>query len=212
MNSTEPMPHAEASELLPWLANGTLAGAERDRVDAHAQACVICRRDLEELGRLAAAISREATATPVPAPDMRRINARIDARLENESGAARLFGTVRSWLQSPWRVAVAAQSIAIVVLVAVLAWPGPERAGFTTLATPESLPPGHYVRVVFDPALDEAAVSAIVESLGLTLVAGPSERGVATLATPAPAGTVLLSELLEQPGVLFAQPIARGDP
>lgn len=212
MNSVDPMPHNEAAELLPWLANGTLEGTERERVDAHAQACVMCRRDLEELGRLAAAIGREAAAAPLPALDMRRINARIDEQLEKEQGATRLLGAVQSFLRSPWRVAVAAQSVAIIVLVVVLAWPEPERAGFTTLATPESLPAGHYVRVVFDPALDDAAVSAIVESVGLTLVAGPSERGVATLGATAPAGTGLLNDLLEHPGVLFAQPIARDDP
>jgi hypothetical protein len=32
---TGPDPHAETRNLLPWLANGTLAGAELQRVQTH---------------------------------------------------------------------------------------------------------------------------------------------------------------------------------
>ncbi|HHQ42366.1 MAG TPA: zf-HC2 domain-containing protein, partial [Chromatiales bacterium] len=36
-------------ELLPWLANGTLEGEERERVQRHVEGCARCRAELEFL-------------------------------------------------------------------------------------------------------------------------------------------------------------------
>ncbi len=42
------MTFEHATELLPWLLNGTLAAAERDEVWHHLETCERCRRDLAE--------------------------------------------------------------------------------------------------------------------------------------------------------------------
>lgn len=42
------MTFEHATELLPWLLNGTLAAAERDEVWHHLETCERCRRDLTE--------------------------------------------------------------------------------------------------------------------------------------------------------------------
>lgn len=42
------MTFEHATELLPWLLNGTLAAAERDEVWNHLETCERCRRDLAE--------------------------------------------------------------------------------------------------------------------------------------------------------------------
>ena len=44
METVKPAQHPD--ELLPWLANGTLAGAERQEVEAHVATCERCRREL----------------------------------------------------------------------------------------------------------------------------------------------------------------------
>lgn len=55
--------HQESQDLLPWLANGTLAGTELERVQAHLQGCAQCRADLAALHTLRA-------AAPAAAPDL----------------------------------------------------------------------------------------------------------------------------------------------
>lgn len=216
MSSASPMAHDEARELLPWLVNGTLRETERDRVREHAASCVICRSELEELERLQSALRQAETAQPVPPPDMRRINARIDAQLEQERGRERIAAAISAFLRSPWRIAFVAQSIALASLLAILLWPPPDSAQFTTLTEPDSLPAGAYIRVVFDPGLGSADIAAIADSHSLEIVKGPSERGVATLGHRSTAGTPgrnrTLDRLREQPGVLFAEPVRSAEP
>ncbi|MDH3553051.1 MAG: hypothetical protein OER22_10600, partial [Gammaproteobacteria bacterium] len=67
MNKHEPMSHEQASELLPWLVNDSLAEGERDLVHEHATSCVICRRELHELENLRDSISDVSAATAIPA-------------------------------------------------------------------------------------------------------------------------------------------------
>ena len=145
----EPLPHDQASELLPWLANGTLDAGERDAVRAHARNCVHCRRELDDLQALAAAIA-PADAEYLPVPDMRRINARIDAELERERRGPALLGAVKRFAGSPWRLAFAVQTVVVIALAAVLLRPPAPEPGYTTISNPPSLPAGDYLRVVFD--------------------------------------------------------------
>ncbi len=216
MKRDEGMPHAQAQELLPWLVNDTLAADERRLVDAHARSCVVCRRDLVELERLRESFSESADPAGVPAPDMRRINARIDALVERDGRFGQLVAGLRDSLARPWRLAFAAQSLLLVALLTVLLWPQPATDEYTTLTTPQALPAGDYLRVVFDPDLDAAATARLIDGLALAIVEGPSERGVALLRITPPAGgedaDALAARLLGRPGVLFAQPVATAEP
>lgn len=215
MSRSESMTHEQARELLPWLVNDSLEAEERELVGEHAKSCVICRRELAELERLQVSIAVAADSAAVPAPDMRHINARIDALIEKENRSLVLMSRIRDFVSSPWRAAFAAQSAVLVALATVLLWPQPERPDFITLTTPQDRPDGHYIRVVFDPSIDAVRFTALLEELQLTIVDGPSERGVATLRV-APAVSVadrdeLVSDLLVDPGVLFAEPVRARD-
>ena len=216
MNSSNPISHDEARELLPWLVNGSLRESERERVREHAGSCVICRREVEELQQIDVSVRQATDGVPIPAPDMRRINARIDALVERQAGRERLLVACRDFVRRPWRMAFVAQSIALVALIALLLWPQADAPEYTTLTNPEALPAGEYIRVVFDPDLDADAVAAIADKYVLDLVSGPSVRGVATLRyadTDAAASTLATVEaLLHESGVLFAQPLQAGEP
>jgi len=212
VNNDDVMAHDEARELLPWLVNDSLAAGERERVREHASSCVICRRELDDLRQVQSSIRHEADAVGIPEPDMRHINARIDALMERERWGTRLLTTLRESLGSPQRIAFAAQSALVVVLLAIILRPEPEPAQFTTLTTPETLPAGEYIRVVFDPALPAVDIDQLLEPMDLELVSGPSERGVATLriapGSSNPERATLINRLLDDPRVLFAQQIA----
>ena len=214
MNRHEPMSHEQASELLPWLVNQSLAEGERDLVHAHATSCVICRRELHELENLRDSISDVSAATAIPAPDMRRINARIDALIEKKNQGQLLLANVRDFFRSPWRFAFAAQTALVVVLATALLWPQADEPEFTTLTDPQNLPEGRYVRVVFEPALPASELSSLLDAMNLTIVDGPSDRGVYTLRLSATLSAAdrdaIVTDLSANDDVVFAQPVPSG--
>jgi len=205
------MTHDEAIELLPWLVNDSLEPDEREVVQGHATSCVICRRELDELRALHEAIDSTAAVMETPAPDMRRINARIDEQLERESQPSGMTPLLQSLFGSPWRVAFAAQSVALLAVTVLWLLPGNTPPEYQTLTSTAALPEGHYVRVVFDPTLDEATVNALLETTGLAVAAGPSERGVVTLrfndSTPDERRDAIVAQMRDDVRVLFAEPV-----
>lgn len=211
MTAREMMSHDKAAELLPWLVNHSLAAGERDAVREHATSCVICRRELTQLETLRAAIVSEVRPDGVSAPDMRRINVRIDAMLDRETAGSMLLARLREWFDNPWRVAFAAQTALLIALIAF--WPLQQisEPEFTTLTEPQALPDGHYVRIVFDPTLDAARIAALLEGTGLSVASGPSPRGVYTLrfteGTATADRAAMVTALHAEPGVLFVQAV-----
>ena len=213
----EPLSHEAAIELLPWLANGTLAAGERGPVRAHAQSCVICRRELEILEAFARPAAREARGFDAPTPDMRRINARIDAALERERRGSVLAAGFRRWAANPWRVAFVLQSLVVLALAAAWLPQVVEQPVYRTLTAPTFPGDGHYLRVVFDPGLPAAGIDERLSAHGLTQENGPSARGVYTLrfdeAADASERDAALAALRADQAVLFVQPVgAEGAP
>ena len=206
------MTHEEAIELLPWLANGTLADGQHGTVRSHAQSCVICRRELEELETFAHAVARADDGAGLPPPDMRRINARIDAALARERRGSALAVGFRRWAANPWRFAFAVQSLVVLAFAAAWMLPSAEEpAAYRTLSDPVQVGDGHYLRVVFDPALTEAGIDERLTAHGLALADGPSARGVYTLrfddAFGAAERDTALAALRADDQVLFAQTV-----
>jgi len=212
----EAMPHDQAIELLPWLVNDSLDAEERRMVADHATSCVICRRELGELQALQSLMHDPAAESLAPAPDMRRINARIDAQLAREAKGSALLSSLRGLLASPFRVAFAAQTVALVVVAAAWLLPRAESPEFETMTSAEQLPAGHYLRVVFDPTIESTTIERLLDESHLAVVAGPSERGVYTLQfandlSPQERSTVI-DGFGSDARVLFAQPVEGGGP
>ena len=81
------------------------------------------------------------------------------------------------------------------------------------MTSAEELPAGHYLRVVFDPTLDDVAIAGIVETNGLSVFTGPTDRGVITLrfgdALAADERDSALASMRGDARVLFAEPVRR---
>lgn len=213
MSTYDVMSHEESIELLPWFVNGSLSASERGAVEAHAESCIVCRRELAELEALQESI--QAPAFAVPAPDMRRINARIDAQLEREAWGRNVIAALREFFASPWRAAFAAQSLALVAVAALWVQSNTDEPQFRTLTSTEALPAGNYLRVVFDPNLEAETIDALLSDAGLGVASGPTERGVLTLrfadaATEADRAAAS-DALRNDPRVLFLQPVSGGN-
>lgn len=214
MNAHKSLPHEQAMELLPWLINDSLISDERAAVLSHAQSCVICRREMNELESLRDSVKHLSSPVPIPVPDMRNINAQIDIFIDRQNLGRRWLSRITEFFASPWRVAYAVQTVLLVVLGAALLWPETQDAEFTTLTQSQDLADGHYVRVVFSPDLTNANLKTLLDGLGLAIVDGPSDRGVYTLATENSMAVdgrdAALAGLMKKPDVLFAQPVNQG--
>jgi hypothetical protein len=94
-------------ELLPWLANGTLAGAERQSVEAHVATCARCRRELAWFETLRSSVAELENAQP-----------------PGEFGLNRLLRDIRRQPQQAerrrWLAPALAASLAVVALQGVL--------------------------------------------------------------------------------------------
>ncbi len=211
MIARESLLHEHAMEMLPWLINDSLLSDERAAVLDHAQSCVMCRREMKSLEDLRDSINCLSSPLPIPEPDMRNINARIDKLINRQNWARRSMSWIREFFASPWRAAYVAQSVLLVVLAAALLWPETRDTDYTMLTQASDLADGYYVRVVFSPDLTNANLKELLDELKLRIVAGPSDRGVYTLATEnsfvITERDAALASLSKNRSVLFAQPV-----
>jgi hypothetical protein len=151
--------------------------------------------------------------------------ARIDAAATASAVTGRWWATLRQCLRRAVahlvtmprfaRLALAVESVAIVVLLGVVVWqaqPGPG-ALYHTLSQPESRPQQASVTIhlVFAEDLRESELRALLSRIGGTIVSGPSSVGVYTIAVPRASATPaaiadLLRVLRAHPQVRLAEP------
>ena len=82
---------------------------------------------------------------------------------------------------------------------------------YRTLSSPDTPLPGGQIRAVFSPDLRLAELQSLLSTSKLSVVGGPTEAGVYTLALEDTSGTVdgALARLRANASVRFAEPIAR---
>lgn len=215
--------HQEAQELLPWLANGRLAGPELERVQRHLRECAGCRAELAALHTLRAAGQEES-----PAIDAERALARLLPRLDAPvdappAPAAPAAGTaslrpVRDWRarlaanDARWlRVAAGLQCCVIAVLAALLLAPSsgadpradPGAGDYRVLGA-EPAQEGQLI-VTFRPDTPEHELRRIVGASGAHLAGGPTATGAWLLAGDAP--MEVARRLRAEPAVTLAEPL-----
>jgi hypothetical protein len=202
--------HHDAQSLLPWLANGTLAGTELARVQAHVHSCSTCRADLALLHTV-----RAAGAEPQPGLDADRALARLLPQLDEAPPAGRWRGwraaNDRNWLK--W--VGAAQCCVIVMLAALLlraspSVPPPVSDNYRLLGAAPAVQ--GTVIVAFRPDTPEREVRRIVATSGARVVGGPTATGAWVLGSGEAPATVA-ARLHAEPAVTLAEPlVADGRP
>ena len=198
---TEPpvLPHSRAFELLPWFVNGTLSGAERDGVEAHVRACIVCRRELKEQQRLYGAVRARRTADGSAEAGFDRLDRAIDAAAPAPRAWSRRYASA-----APFAIAAAAG----VAVLAILLWftPLPEVADgeYSTLATQPSSDV-LLLDVVFAEDATAAQMQQLLDDIGGEIVAGPSKLGRYSVRVADGARlTDVLGTLAADPRVRFA--------
>lgn len=201
--------HLDAQDALPWLANGTLAGAELERVQAHVATCAQCRADLALLRTVHAA---------GPGPDLdfdpdralARLMPQLDAPpVQAKTGLLqrwrdRAAANDRTWL----RAAVAFQFGAIAVLAALLARPSGQPDSPASYRVLGAAGANGMARVVvtFRPDTPEAELRRIVRASGARIVGGPTLTDAWLVGADGRLDPVL-ARLRAEPAVTLAEPL-----
>jgi len=203
--------HREAQDLLPWLANGRLDGAELQRVQAHLATCATCRADLDTLCTL-----QDVADLPPPGLDVDKAFARLLPQLDAVTPAdaapvipgwrTRLAANDGRWL----RTAVGLQFCAIVVLGALLLRP----SGDTQMAAQDAtyrvlgadVGADSIVAVTFKPDTPEHELRRIVTASGAHIVGGPTITGAWMLGS-AQAPADVAARLRAESAVTLAEPL-----
>jgi hypothetical protein len=165
MMSMEPTNTAQhPDELLPWLANRTLDGAERLEVEAHVATCERCRRELAYLESLRSGV---AEMENVQAP--------------GEFGLNRLLRDIRRQPQLAerrrWLAPALAAALAVIVLQGVMLaqlWTRP--ANIAPLG--RAMPDADVMQIRFDPRATEADIRNALQAVGASLIDGPGALGI----------------------------------
>jgi hypothetical protein len=188
-------------ELLPWHENDTLEGAEKEAVRALLASDLESNRQARELRVLHGAVADEPIMATNMAMNLRRLYARLDPPVPR---------------RQRWFVPV---SMAAAALLTVAGGFGLFKAGeraerFHTLTSPpaESLPvPANSVllRVDVVAGVDAAQLTQIAGVAGVSVLQGPSERGVALIAVPRADAESVASRLSSDPHLRFVAQVPR---
>ncbi|HVO47564.1 MAG TPA: zf-HC2 domain-containing protein [Steroidobacteraceae bacterium] len=71
--------HDEVWLLLPWLANGRLGAADRERAEDHVRHCAACKQELAQQELMCSAFAEPDRVIYAPGPSFRKLMERIDA-------------------------------------------------------------------------------------------------------------------------------------
>jgi anti-sigma factor RsiW len=209
MNPSVDARHLDAQNALPWLANGTLAGGELERVQAHVETCAQCRADLALL-RTVHAAGPGADLDVDPARALARLMPQLDeAPAQEQPGLLqrwrnRMAANDRSWL----RAAVALQFCAIAVLAALLARPSGQPDSPDNYRALGAAGANGMARVVvtFRPDTPEAELRRIVRASGARIVGGPTVTDAWLVGADGRLDPVL-ARLRAEPAVTLAEPL-----
>jgi len=176
--------HDEIWLLLPWLANGRLAGAQRAQAEEHLRECAACAREMRSQQQLCELLTTPERVTYAPGPSLRKLMERIDGSAPAPVRAGRPAARPRpayAGLAAAWRppgLAWAATFVLTVALGTLVAttyrWSQPLYATVTSTAraTPDVL------HIAFDRSLPVGEVEELLRSAGARVVEGPGTTGI----------------------------------
>ena len=219
--------HARASELLVWMVNGRIEPADSRWLSEHLDGCASCRRELGVERRVRDAVAREPTVEFAPQASFNRLWERIEGERDmaapdapDAGGAAQEVSPesaprAQRWQKRAWLpVAMAAQAAVILLLCGVL-WQRSTAPAYRTVtdSAPGPVATGDVIKAIFSDDVRLADVKEILASTELSVVSGPSEAGVYTLAArdahARPVTPEAAARLRADPRVRFAELGAR---
>ena len=230
--------HEEVWLLLPWLANGRLAAAEREMAEEHVRRCADCERELEVQHLMCSAFTEPDRVTYAPGPSLRKLMDRIDSDSnaveperrkapapERPATGPRIGGSLAARLGhvSLWRPPGLAWAASFLLLfgitgmmVTAYRWSEP---AYRTHTDASAVTP-NVLHIALDRSIPIGEVEELLRTGGARIVEGPGNTGILGVT---PVGVVsgqtsassanrqlraLSARLRADPRVLWVQPLA----
>lgn len=200
----DPQEHHDVSALLPWYVNDSIDEVQRRRVDAHLEHCAICREDLARDMRVFQGMNVESPIQYMPTASLKRLQARLDGVSAGEGLALNDGDAVsngeavnhgrngagnRGWRRGAWLGLMAASVAVIAVALGLLATDrlihfrvGSSAPNYYTVTDSSPRAPEVVIRAVFAPTITLVELQAMLDEAQLSIVSGPTEAGVYSLA------------------------------
>lgn len=182
--------HADAWLMLPWLANGRLAGAERLRVEEHVRGCALCAREVALQRRLCEVLTEPERVTYAPGPSFRKLMDRIDgraARRPPEPRAARLRRFVATGAAA-WRPPGLAWAASVLLAIGFLGfgaittyrWAQPRYVTYTAEPRPgpAAATSTAVLHIAFIPSISIGEMGDALNRAGARIIEGPDTTGI----------------------------------
>jgi hypothetical protein len=211
------MTHDDAWHVLPFYVNGTLRGQARANVEAHLAACTECRAELVTQTQVRDTILHEDVRQESAQSSFDQLWERIHedeavAGARTAKAAPAMPRATASHAMKWLVAAVIVEGIGLATLSA-MTWSQnlSEAPVYRTLSTQQAPLSGRRIRAVFSPELKLVDLQNLLSSSRLSVVGGPTEAGVYTLALEDANASVdgALAHLRDSAWVRFAEPIAR---
>jgi hypothetical protein len=195
MNNPHPptADHRDIWELLPWHVNGRLSEPDRRRVEAHLQACGVCRDEYVAQRQIYQVIAADAAVEQIPTAGLNKLRQRIEkAEVADAAHSPPQRSRPAAWRRQPRAAAIAASLAALTAAVgipAVLhlqAQRHAEASAYYTVTAAAAPHAGAVIRAVFAPTLTLSALQSLLDDAHLRIVSGPTEAGVYSLAQTQP--------------------------
>ena len=221
--------HEEAWLSLPWLANGRLSQAERDKIEPHVRQCPTCTEELAFQRLICSALTEPDRVTYAPGPSFRKLMDRIDGtapqpqrtRERNKAPVPASRGNISLW--RPPGLAWAASFVLVLGLGGILTTVYRSSEPLYVTHTDAARVTPNVLHIAFDRSLTVGEAEEALRSTGARIVEGPDSTGVfgirpvatgagsATSTRDSHAMRVLSARLRADPRVRWVEPIAMGD-
>jgi len=179
--------HEAAWRALPWLANGRISQAERDKIEPHVQTCHACREELAFQRLLCNTLTQPDRVTYAPGPSFRKLMDRIDGtpqprktRERNNTVVgppiARKFSKVSLW--RPPGLAWAASFVLAIALGGIVTTAYRSSLPLYTTHTDTAVGTSSVLHIAFDRSVTIGAAEEVLRSTGARIVEGPDSTGI----------------------------------
>jgi hypothetical protein len=187
--------HQELSQLLPWFVNKTLQGTELKAVENHLAVCLMCKRELNQLQKLAQAVTQDGALDSAEKASFARLKMRLHG-VEELSPTQQATGSsnVRQFskpdtkvrISTAWMRPALAMAAAVLLLVTLVMPLSVEKLGndFRTLSDGQIekvSANANEIRVVFAENIDQQQKDTILERVHGQIIDDPTAQGVYTV-------------------------------
>lgn len=219
--------HQELSQLLPWYVNKSLQGTELKAIETHLSVCLVCKRELIQLQKLAQAVIQEGSLDSAEQASFSRLKMRLhghqhvqpEQRKDVVSGNVRQLSQPKKqrWAFTAITHPTLAMAAAVLLSVTVLMPRFVDKdmqlgSSFRTLSDgkQENGISANEIRVVFAENVDQQQKNKILERVHGQVIDAPTAQGVYTVRLDRDIAAKHLLDVVEllrqDSSVIFAEP------